>query len=57
MKEIVFIIQSDEAGGYVAKSKLDKGAIITQGDDIQELKAMIKDAIEGYFWENPNEKF
>ena len=40
----------------MAKSKLEKGSIITQGDDIQELKEMIKDAIEGYFFDKPDQK-
>lgn len=56
MKKLVFIIKSDSDGGYVAKSKLEKGSIITQGDDIQELKEMIKDAIEGYFFDKPDQK-
>jgi predicted RNase H-like HicB family nuclease len=56
MQELTFTIQPEEDGGYVAKSKLEKGSIITQGDDIKELKAMILDAIEGYFWDKPNEK-
>ena len=56
MQELTFTIQPEADGGYVAKSKLEKGSIITQGDDIKELKAMILDAIEGYFWDKPNEK-
>ena len=56
MQELTFTIQPESDGGYVAKSKLEKGSIITQGDDIKELKAMILDAIDGYFWDKPNEK-
>jgi predicted RNase H-like HicB family nuclease len=56
MKKLVFIIKSDNDGGYVAKSKLENGSIITQGDDLQELKEMIKDAIEGYFFDKPDHK-
>lgn len=56
MQELTFTIQPEADGGYIAKSKLEKGSIITQGDDIKELKAMILDAIEGYFWDKPNEK-
>lgn len=56
MQELTFTIQPEADGGYVAKSKLEKGSIITQGDDIKELKAMILDAIDGYFWDKPNEK-
>jgi predicted RNA binding protein YcfA (HicA-like mRNA interferase family)/predicted RNase H-like HicB family nuclease len=56
MQELTFTIQPEADGGYIAKSKLEKGSIITQGDDIKELKMMILDAIEGYFWDKPNEK-
>ncbi len=34
----------------LAHSKLEKGSIITQGDDLVELKEMIKDAVEGYLF-------
>lgn len=56
MNEITFVVQNDQDGGYVAKSKLDKGSIVTQGDNLPELKAMIKDAIEGYFFDKPTLK-
>ena len=56
MNEIVFEVQNDPDGGYVAKSKLEKGSIITQGDTILELKEMIKDAVEGYFFDKPTQK-
>lgn len=56
MQKLIFTIEPEADGGYVAKSKLAQGAIITQGDDIKELKVMIKDAIEGYFWDKPEQK-
>ena len=56
MKEIIFHIEQDIDGGYVASAELDKGAIVTQGDDINELKMMIQDAIDGYFYDKPNQK-
>lgn len=56
MSEIIFTVQNDEDGGYVAESKLSTGSIITQGDSLPELKVMIKDAIEGYFFDKPNLK-
>jgi predicted RNase H-like HicB family nuclease len=53
MEELVFTVESDEAGGYVARARLEQGSIVTQGDSLAELKDMIIDAIEGYFFENP----
>jgi predicted RNase H-like HicB family nuclease len=51
MKEITFQIEEDfEDGGYVAEAYTsDNEHIITQGDTIDELKAMIKDALECHF--------
>lgn len=54
--EIEFQVEPDEDGGYVARAKLDKGSIITQGDTMKELKSMIKDAIDGYFSDKPTER-
>jgi predicted RNase H-like HicB family nuclease len=56
MKEIVFQIEEDlEDGGYVAEAYTSKNEhIVTQGDTIDELKEMIKDALECHF-ENPLE--
>ncbi|WP_019988387.1 type II toxin-antitoxin system HicB family antitoxin [Rudanella lutea] len=55
MNELTFQVEPDEDGGYVASSKLATGSIITQGDTMDELKEMIKDAIEGYFFDKPDE--
>lgn len=56
MNEITFTIESDEDGGYVARTKLGHGSIITQGDNLDELKVMIRDAIDGYFFDKPAER-
>jgi predicted RNase H-like HicB family nuclease len=56
MKELVFTVEADEDGGYVAKTRLEKGSIITQGDTLTELKAMIIDAVQGYYFDNPAER-
>jgi predicted RNase H-like HicB family nuclease len=56
MKELVFKVYQEEDGGYVAKTKLENGTITTQGDDLSELKIMLADAINGYFFEKPAEK-
>ena len=48
MKEIIFDVREDEAdGGYVA-SALGYG-IHTQGENLEELRAMVKDAVNCYF--------
>ena len=56
MKKLIFNIIQEPDGGYVAHAKLDKGDIFTQGDNLVELKEMIKDAIEGYFFDKPEHK-
>jgi predicted RNase H-like HicB family nuclease len=48
MSEIIFEVREDEAdGGYVA-SALGYG-IHTQGETLEELRAMVKDAVNCYF--------
>jgi predicted RNase H-like HicB family nuclease len=48
MNEIIFEVREDEAdGGYVA-SALGYG-IHTQGETLEELRAMVKDAVNCYF--------
>lgn len=56
MKELVFTVEADEDGGYVAKTRLEKGSIVTQGDTLTELKTMIIDAVEGYYFDKPTER-
>lgn len=56
MKELIFNIEQEPDGGYAAHGKLEKGSIVTQGDDLAELREMIKDAIEGYFFGKPEQK-
>lgn len=54
MKEIIFKIEEDtEDGGYVAEAYTTADEhIVTQANSIDELKIMIKDALECHF-ENP----
>lgn len=48
MSEIIFDVREDEAdGGYVA-SALGYG-IHTQGETLEELRALVKDAVNCYF--------
>ncbi len=56
MKELVFTVEADEDGGYTAKTRLEKGSIVTQGDTLTELKAMIVDAVQGYYFDKHTER-
>jgi len=47
MKEIVFIVEESQDGGYFAQAV--NHSIFTQGDTIVELKSMIGDAIRCHF--------
>jgi predicted RNase H-like HicB family nuclease len=48
MSEIIFEVREDEVdGGYVATA-LGYG-IVTQGDDLDDLRAMVKDAVHCHF--------
>ena len=45
--EIIFIVEEDLEGGYAATAV--GHSIITQGDTIDELKIMVKDAVDCHF--------
>ena len=47
MKEIIFIVEEAQEGGFTAKSLGDN--IFTEADTLSELKAMIKDAVICHF--------
>ena len=47
MKELIFVVTDDLEGGYVA-SALGVG-IHTQGETVEELKQMVRDAVDCYF--------
>ena len=47
MKEIIFIVDESPEGGYEA-SALDY-SIFTDGDDLEQLKANVKDAVATHF--------
>ena len=51
MSEITFQVEPcSETGGYVARwDDPAGGGITTQGDSMEELNAMIADAVRGYF--------
>jgi predicted RNase H-like HicB family nuclease len=49
--ELVFKVVQETDGGYVAQCLTE--SIVTQGDTWDELKEMVKDAVEGYFFDAP----
>ena len=50
MKEIVFEVAQELDGSFVVEAKISpQEQIITQGNPIEELKQMIKDAFECHF--------
>ena len=53
MKELIFEVSEDIQGGYTA-SALGVG-IHTQAESVEELKAMVRDAVECYY-EDGDEK-
>ncbi len=49
MKEIVFLVEESQDGGYVAHAA--NHSIVTQGGTLDELKTMISDAVRCHFEE------
>jgi predicted RNase H-like HicB family nuclease len=52
MREIVFTVTPcADSGGYVARwdDAPGRGGITTQGDTLQELQDMVREAVDGYF--------
>jgi len=50
--EIVFLVEEDsEAGGYCASCS--RWGIYTQGDDLDDLRTMVRDAVETRFDDEP----
>jgi predicted RNase H-like HicB family nuclease len=49
--ELVFKVIQESDGDYVAQCLTE--SIVTQGDTWDELKEMVKDAVEAYFFEAP----
>ena len=47
MKEIVFLVEESQENGYIAKAV--NHSIYTQGDNLDELKLMISDAVRCHF--------
>lgn len=53
IKEIIFVVEEDAEGGYIAQALGE--SIFTQADDLDSLRGMIKDALECHF-ANPEER-
>ena len=48
--ELVFRVAQESDGGYCAECLTEP--IFTEGDSWEELEAMIKDAVNGYFFDD-----
>jgi predicted RNase H-like HicB family nuclease len=55
ISELVFEVTEEADSGYVAECLRE--SIVTQGDTWEELRAMVKDAVEGYFFDGPKPQF
>jgi predicted RNase H-like HicB family nuclease len=49
--ELVFSVTQEEDGGFVAECLSE--AIFTQADSWEELKRMVKDAVQTHFFDHP----
>lgn len=47
MSEIIFLVETAPEGGYTAKALGE--SIFTEGDDVEEVRANIKDAVDCHF--------
>ena len=47
MKEIIFIVDESPEGGFAARAL--EHSIFTDGDDLEQLKANVKDAVATHF--------
>ena len=52
LKEIIFWVEEDGEGGYIAKAIGE--SIFTQADSIQELRELIKDAVHCHYPDEQN---
>ena len=49
--ELILEVTEEADGGYVAECLTE--SIVTQGDAWEELRAMVKDAMDAYFFDGP----
>jgi predicted RNase H-like HicB family nuclease len=55
MKEIVFLVEESQDGGYSARAV--NQSIVTQGETMEELRSMISDAVRCHFVEEEMPKY
>lgn len=53
-QEILFIVEESQEGGYLAKCL--ESSIYTEADTLEDLRIMIKDAVECHFEETERPK-
>ena len=51
VKELIFEVIQESDGGYVAECLTE--SIVTQGDTWEDLRATVKDAVDGYYFDSP----
>ena len=51
MNELVFDVVQEADGGYCAECLTE--SIVTEGDSWDELKANVREAVRGYFFDQP----
>lgn len=54
MTELIFLVEEDLEGGFVAQALGEP--IFTQAEDLVELRAMVRDAVQCHFEENQRPK-
>jgi predicted RNase H-like HicB family nuclease len=54
MTEIIFLVEADPEGGYVARAIGQ--SIFTQAETLAELREMVRDAVQCHFEENTRPK-
>jgi hypothetical protein len=54
MTEIIFLVEEDPEGGYIAQAVGE--AIYTQAEDLVDLRAMVRDAVQCHFDEGQRPK-
>ena len=55
MNEIIFLVEPAIEGGYTARALGE--SIFTEGDDLDELRSNIKDAVDCHFDKDSKPKF
>jgi predicted RNase H-like HicB family nuclease len=51
VSELIFEVMQEADGGFVAECLTE--SIVTQGDTWDELRANVREAVEGYFFDGP----